>query len=204
MMDRVPPLYYLENSQDIYADILYGDPPKFHFSIPSKGMTELVRWMLTHNGLARPGAKAVLKVTIQKNGGCHVHFANISMGYRESMVTSKMVLLSAQSKRNCLILFAKYSLMPSPKLFSSNNLLHITQSHSTLTLTLKTQPTNIHTQTTNNTCIIPTMNKTASSASYSSSPPSLSSTEKKIDQTKKFPPPPPPALLLFLSLTCMR
>ncbi|KAL9547521.1 hypothetical protein MBANPS3_006131 [Mucor bainieri] len=61
MMDRVPPLYYLENSQDIYADILYGDPPKFHFSIPSKGMTELVRWMLTHNGLARPGAKAVLK-----------------------------------------------------------------------------------------------------------------------------------------------
>lgn len=66
MMDRVPPLYYLENSQDIYADILYGDPPKFHFSIPSKGMTELVRWMLTHNGLTRPGAKAVLKVNMKK------------------------------------------------------------------------------------------------------------------------------------------
>lgn len=61
MMDRVPPLYYLESSQDIYADILYGDPPKFHFSIPSKGMSELVAWMLTHNGLTRPGAKAVLK-----------------------------------------------------------------------------------------------------------------------------------------------
>lgn len=61
MMDRVPPLYYLENSQDIYADILYGDPPKFHFSIPSRGMTDLISWMLTHNGLTRPGAKAVLK-----------------------------------------------------------------------------------------------------------------------------------------------
>lgn len=61
MMDRVPPLYYLENSQDIYADILYGEPPKFHFSIPSKGMTDLVSWMLTHNGNTRPGAKAVLK-----------------------------------------------------------------------------------------------------------------------------------------------
>lgn len=62
MMDRVPPLYYLENSQEIYADILYGEPPKFHFSIPSKGMTDLVGWMLTHNGFTRPGAKAVLKV----------------------------------------------------------------------------------------------------------------------------------------------
>lgn len=62
MMDRVPPLYYLENSQDIYADILYGEPPKFHFSIPSKGMTDLVAWMLTHNGNTRPSAKAVLKV----------------------------------------------------------------------------------------------------------------------------------------------
>lgn len=61
MMDRVPPLYYLESSQDIYADILYGDSPKFHFSLPSKGMTDLVAWMLTHNGLTRPGAKAVLK-----------------------------------------------------------------------------------------------------------------------------------------------
>lgn len=61
MMDRVPPLYYLENSQDIYAEILYGDSPKFHFSIASKGMTDLIAWMLTHNGFTRPGAKAVLK-----------------------------------------------------------------------------------------------------------------------------------------------
>lgn len=61
MMDRVPPLYYLENSQDIYADILYGEPPKFHFTIPSQGMSDLVSWMLTHNGLTRPNAKAVLK-----------------------------------------------------------------------------------------------------------------------------------------------
>ncbi|OBZ82393.1 Serine/threonine-protein kinase STE20 [Choanephora cucurbitarum] len=61
MMDRVPPLYYLEDTQDIYADILYGDPPKFNFSIPSKGVSDMVRWMLTHNGMTRPGAKAVLK-----------------------------------------------------------------------------------------------------------------------------------------------
>lgn len=61
MMDRVPPLYYLENSNEIYADILYGEPPKFHFSIPSKGMTDLVSWMLTHDGFTRPGAKTVLK-----------------------------------------------------------------------------------------------------------------------------------------------
>ncbi|KAI9267458.1 kinase-like domain-containing protein [Sporodiniella umbellata] len=61
MMDRVPPLYYLENNQDIYAEILYGDPPKFHFSVPSPAMHELVSSMLTHNGLSRPGAKAVLK-----------------------------------------------------------------------------------------------------------------------------------------------
>ncbi|KAG1460696.1 hypothetical protein G6F46_005181 [Rhizopus delemar] len=61
MSDRVPPLYYLENNQDIYAEILYGDPPKFHFSKPSPAMHDLVRWMLTHNGLSRPGAKDVLK-----------------------------------------------------------------------------------------------------------------------------------------------
>jgi serine/threonine protein kinase len=62
MMDRVPPLYYLENTQDIYAEILYSDPPSFHFSIPSSGMASLVSWMLNHNGATRPHAKAVLKV----------------------------------------------------------------------------------------------------------------------------------------------
>jgi serine/threonine protein kinase len=66
MTDRVPPLYYLENSEDIYNDILSGDSPRFQFSIPSKGLSDLVRWMLTHNGSTRPGAKAVLKVKITK------------------------------------------------------------------------------------------------------------------------------------------
>jgi serine/threonine protein kinase len=64
MMDRVPPLYYLENSHDIYGEILYGNPPSFNFTAPSKGMAELVSWMLNMDGAARPGAKTVLKVKI--------------------------------------------------------------------------------------------------------------------------------------------
>jgi serine/threonine protein kinase len=62
MMDRVPPLYYLENSHDIYGEILYGNPPSFNFTVPSKAISELVTWMLNMDGAQRPYAKDVLKV----------------------------------------------------------------------------------------------------------------------------------------------
>ncbi|KAI8877139.1 kinase-like protein [Backusella circina FSU 941] len=61
MMDRVPPLYYLENSHDIYGEILYGNPPSFNFTVPSKSISDLVSWMLEMDGAQRPGAKEVLK-----------------------------------------------------------------------------------------------------------------------------------------------
>ena len=82
MMDRVPPLYYLENSQDIYAEILYGEPQRFHFAIPSRGMTALLSWMMTHNGLTRPGAKSVLKV--RKNSSKHI-------GYPRSLILLHLI-----------------------------------------------------------------------------------------------------------------
>ena len=103
MSDRVPPLYYLENNQDIYAEILYGDPPKFHFSKPSPAMHDLVRWMLTHNGLSRPRAKDVLKV-IQAFKS-RVSF--IYSVYRESIKISIEVYLNVQNKRNYLFLCVK-------------------------------------------------------------------------------------------------
>ncbi|KAI9475973.1 MAG: hypothetical protein EXX96DRAFT_575304, partial [Benjaminiella poitrasii] len=61
MMDRVPPLYYLEDTSDIYAEIIYGGSPKFHFTKPSSSMAEIVQWMLTHNSIVRPYPQAVLK-----------------------------------------------------------------------------------------------------------------------------------------------
>ncbi|CAO3643321.1 unnamed protein product [Cunninghamella blakesleeana] len=60
MMDRVPPLYYLENSTDIYREILYGKPPTFNFATPSTTMINLIEWILDADADDRPMAKDVL------------------------------------------------------------------------------------------------------------------------------------------------
>ena len=62
MMDRVPPLYYLDGNREIFAEILYGQQPNFNFTMPSPAMAELVSWMLDSDGKRRPGAKCVLTV----------------------------------------------------------------------------------------------------------------------------------------------
>ncbi|SAL97305.1 hypothetical protein [Absidia glauca] len=61
MMDRVPPLYYLENTVDIYQEILYGKQPSFHFTTPSTALQNLLDWMLNPDGHHRPMAKDVLQ-----------------------------------------------------------------------------------------------------------------------------------------------
>lgn len=62
MMDRVPPLYYLENTVEIYQEILYGKQPSFHFTTPSTALQNLLDWMLNPDGHRRPMAKDVLQV----------------------------------------------------------------------------------------------------------------------------------------------
>lgn len=62
MMDRVPPLYYLDNTDDIFAEILWGMPAKFSFATPSEHMKDLVAWMLYTDIRRRPSAKKVLSV----------------------------------------------------------------------------------------------------------------------------------------------
>lgn len=66
MMDRVPPLYYLESNREIYGQILHGSQPEFSFATPSADMTELVQWMLDSDGEQRPGARCVLTVRREK------------------------------------------------------------------------------------------------------------------------------------------
>ncbi|RUS12679.1 kinase-like domain-containing protein, partial [Jimgerdemannia flammicorona] len=62
MMDRVPPLYYLEQTDDIFAEILWGArQPFFTFSTPSEAMAAIVRWMLNTDGSRRPSAALVLE-----------------------------------------------------------------------------------------------------------------------------------------------
>ncbi|KAI7879488.1 kinase-like protein [Lichtheimia hyalospora FSU 10163] len=60
MMDRVPPLYYLDGNREIFAEILYGQQPHFNFAMPSKVMVELISWMLDPDADKRPGAKSAL------------------------------------------------------------------------------------------------------------------------------------------------
>ncbi|KAI7868882.1 kinase-like domain-containing protein [Spinellus fusiger] len=60
MMDRVPPLYYLEETEEIYGEILHSDPPSFNFTVPSPAMLELITWMLDPDMHRRPNARAVL------------------------------------------------------------------------------------------------------------------------------------------------
>ncbi|KAL0076345.1 kinase-like domain-containing protein [Phycomyces blakesleeanus] len=60
MMDRVPPLYYLEETEDIYGEILHNDPPSFNFTVPSPTMLELITWMLDTDMNRRPSANVVL------------------------------------------------------------------------------------------------------------------------------------------------
>ncbi|KAI9489943.1 kinase-like domain-containing protein, partial [Zychaea mexicana] len=62
MMDRVPPLYYLDGNREIFAEILCGQQPNFNFTMPSPAMAELISWMLHPDGKRRPGAKCVLTV----------------------------------------------------------------------------------------------------------------------------------------------
>jgi serine/threonine protein kinase len=61
IMDRVPPLYYLENTDDIFAEILWGPPPHFTFASPSNSIREIATWMLNQDSRRRPGAKDVLQ-----------------------------------------------------------------------------------------------------------------------------------------------
>ncbi|ORZ25632.1 kinase-like domain-containing protein [Absidia repens] len=60
MMDRVPPLYYLENSTEIYREILYGKPPTFNFATPSTAMVNTLEWILNADADDRPMANNVL------------------------------------------------------------------------------------------------------------------------------------------------
>ncbi|KAI8343709.1 kinase-like domain-containing protein [Chlamydoabsidia padenii] len=60
MMDRVPPLYYLESSTEIYREILYGKPPTFNFATPSTAMVNILEWILNADADDRPMAKDVL------------------------------------------------------------------------------------------------------------------------------------------------
>ena len=62
MMDRVPPLYYLDNTDDIFAEILWGAPARFSFAYPSERMKDMVSWMLDIDTRRRPTAKCVLSV----------------------------------------------------------------------------------------------------------------------------------------------
>ncbi|KAI9321681.1 kinase-like domain-containing protein [Dichotomocladium elegans] len=59
MMDRVPPLYDVDDTRQIFYQILYGKPPSFTFSKPSPSVHGLVRWMLNPDGATRPGATEV-------------------------------------------------------------------------------------------------------------------------------------------------
>ncbi|KAH8556862.1 kinase-like domain-containing protein [Umbelopsis sp. PMI_123] len=60
MMDRVPPLYYLDNTDDIFAEILWGAPASFSFAYPSERIKDMVMWMLDTDMRRRPTAKCVL------------------------------------------------------------------------------------------------------------------------------------------------
>ncbi|CAO3696459.1 unnamed protein product [Umbelopsis ramanniana] len=62
MMDRVPPLYYLDNTDDIFAEILWGAPAAFSFAFPTERMKDMVMWMLDKDTRRRPTAKCVLSV----------------------------------------------------------------------------------------------------------------------------------------------
>jgi serine/threonine protein kinase len=62
MMDRVPPLYYLDNTDDIFAEILWGAPASFSFAFPTERMKDMVMWMLDKDTRRRPTAKCVLSV----------------------------------------------------------------------------------------------------------------------------------------------
>ncbi|CDH53585.1 protein kinase [Lichtheimia corymbifera JMRC:FSU:9682] len=59
MMDRVPPLYDLDDTRQIFYQILYGKPPSFTFSKPSPTVQSLIRWMLDPDSQRRPYAKMV-------------------------------------------------------------------------------------------------------------------------------------------------
>ncbi|CAO3587812.1 unnamed protein product [Absidia cylindrospora] len=63
MMDRVPPLYYLENSAEIYREILYGKQPTFNFATPSTAMINTLEWILNADADDRPMSKDVLAVS---------------------------------------------------------------------------------------------------------------------------------------------
>lgn len=81
MMDRVPPLYYLEQTDDIFAEILWGSrPPFFTFSSPSDAMAAIVRWMLNVDGPRRPSATLVLEVS--REAGFVGGFSRGRRGYR--------------------------------------------------------------------------------------------------------------------------
>ncbi|KAG2227362.1 hypothetical protein INT45_004317 [Circinella minor] len=59
MMDRVPPLYHLDDTRQIFYQILYGKPPSFTFTEPSPTMNGVIRWMLDFEGQTRPDAQSV-------------------------------------------------------------------------------------------------------------------------------------------------
>ena len=64
MMDRVPPLYHLDDTRQIFYQILYGKPPSFTFTEPSPTMNGVIRWMLDFEGHTRPDAQSVRSVSL--------------------------------------------------------------------------------------------------------------------------------------------
>lgn len=76
MMDRVPPLYHLDDNRMIFSEILYGRPPTFSFTVPSRGMNDLVKWMLEPDGEKRPYPRDVRSVSLL-SGGSQYYFANL-------------------------------------------------------------------------------------------------------------------------------
>ncbi|KAG0165241.1 signal transducing kinase of the PAK [Apophysomyces sp. BC1015] len=88
MMDRVPPLYYLEEPRDIYGEILYGNPPTFNFTVPSACVSELVRWMVHPQPEQRPNAQTVLTIylDVQKIKH-HIRSGELNCGRQADLAT---------------------------------------------------------------------------------------------------------------------
>ncbi|KAI8977211.1 kinase-like domain-containing protein [Mycotypha africana] len=62
MMDRVPPLYHLDDPAKIYPEVTNPEhEPDFSFATPTAPLRSLVEWMLVRDPHARPSSKVVLR-----------------------------------------------------------------------------------------------------------------------------------------------
>ncbi|ORX47495.1 kinase-like protein [Hesseltinella vesiculosa] len=78
MMDRVPPLYYLENSNEIYREIMFGRAPSFNFATPSSTLLTIMDRMLINDSESRPSAKQVIASLDQNVEQGHLELAQRS------------------------------------------------------------------------------------------------------------------------------